>query len=199
MNETVKTNYTPYEKERPDFVIYHPNGKGTGCAFRMNLYPAQENRDGCIMVSFANQNSVGDRRAAVPTYPTFDWKNKVSVKLDFSDICKMIQVLRGTSEGLDGEMGLFHRSAKFATKITLKHITEPIEGFEFGVYRAPALKTVSEPEQSARILLTPWEALGIALAFENSIGVVCFGVPKVVKAGAAVAGMAEEPRDVPAA
>ena len=198
MNETVKTNYTPY-KERPDFAIYHPNGKGTGSAFRMNLHPAHDDRDGCIMVSFANQNSVGNRRAAVPTYPTFDWKNKLSVKLDFADICKMIQVLRGTSRALDGENGLYHRSAKYSTKIMLKHITEPLEGFVLSVYRVPALKTVAEPEQSARILLTPWEALGIALAFENSIGVVCFGIPKVVKAEAPVPAIAEEPRDVPAA
>lgn len=198
MNETVKTNYVA-QKERPDFAIYHPNGKGTGCAFRMNLHPAHDDRDGCIMVSFANQNSVGNRQAAVPTYPTFDWKNKVSVKLDFSDICKIIQVLRGTSAGLEDGRGLYHRSAKFATKITLKHIMEPVEGFMLGVYRAPALKTVAEPEQSARILLNTWEALGIALAFENSIGVVCFGIPKVAKAQTGVAPMMEGGRDVPAA
>ena len=198
MNEIVKANYTSY-KERPDFAVYHPNGKGTGCAFRMNLHPAHDDRDGCIMVSFANQNSVGNRRAAVPTYPTFDWKNRVSVKLDFADICKMIQVLRGTSAGLEDGRGLYHRSAKFATKITLKHIMEPVEGFMLGVYRAPALKTVAEPEQSARILLNTWEALGIALAFENSIGVVCFGIPKVAKAQTGVAPMMEGGRDVPAA
>jgi hypothetical protein len=194
MNETVKTmNPAAMRKLRPDFAIYHPNGKGTGCAFRMNLLPAGDGHDGCIMMNLANQSSVGNRQGAVPKYPTFDWKNSVVVKFGFPDICKMIQVLRGTSEELEGGKGLYHRSAKYATKITLKHITEPVTGFMLGVYRSPAMKTVAEEEQSARILLSTWEALGIALAFEHSIGAVCFGVPKPMEGGM------EGPRDVPAA
>ncbi len=198
MNGTSRTNYMT-QKDQPDFAIYHPNGNGTGCAFRMKLHPACVDRDGCIMMELAKQNSVGSHQGAVTTYPTFDWKNKVSVKLDFADICKMIQVLRGTSEGLERGRGLFHRSAKFATKIMLKHVAESVEGFVLGVYRTPALKTASASEQSARIFLTTWEALGIALAFENSIGVICFGIPKVVGAQSAAASMMEGGRDVPAA
>ena len=201
MNEVQTKSYT-MRKLRPDFAVYHPNGKGTGCAFRMNLHPAHENYDGCIMMELANQSSVGNRQGAVPKYPTFDWKNSVAVKLGFSDICKVIQVLRGTTDALEDGKGLFHRSAKFMTKITLKHITEPVNGYVLGVYRNPNEKTALAREQSARILLNTWEALGIALAFENSIGIVCFGIPKDVDAHAARpigTSVMEDPSNVPAA
>ena len=37
-----------------------------------------------------------------------------------------------------------------------------------------------DEQNSAHMLLSEAEADGIALAFENSIGIICFGIPKVI-------------------
>lgn len=178
MNEMTNTNSVAMREYRPNFAIYHPNGKGTGCALRMNLHPAHDRRDGCIMLELANQRTIGDRRAAIPKFPTFDWENRLVVKLGFSDLCKMLQVFRKENETLEEGKGLFHRSARYATRIVLRHLTEPIQGYSLEIYRNSADK--SDADRSARMILNPWEALGIALAIEDSIGVICFGIPKVI-------------------
>lgn len=197
MNEMRNANGGAMREYRPNFAIYHPNGKGTGCALRMNLHPAHDRRDGCIMLELANQRTIGDRRAATPTFPTFDWENRLAVKLRFSDLCKMLQVLRNENETLEEGKGLFHRSARYATRIVLRHLTEPIQGYSFEIYRNSANK--SDADRSARIIFTPWEALGIALAIEDSIGVVCFGIPKVIAHEFAGEVDAMEANDVSAA
>lgn len=178
MNEMSNTNDVAMREYRPNFAIYHPNGKGTGCALRMNLHPAHDRRDGYIMLELATQRTVGDRRAAIPKFPTFDWENRLVVKLGFADLCKMLQVLRGENGALEEGKGLYHRSARYATRIVLRRLTEPIQGYSLEIYRNSADK--SDADRNARIVLSPWEALGIALAIEDSIGVVCFGIPKVV-------------------
>lgn len=197
MNETINANSAATREYRPEFSIYHPNGKGTGCAFRMTLHPAHARRDGCIMLELANQRTIGDRRAAIPKFPTFDWENRLVVKLGFSDLCKMLQVLRNGSESLEDGKGLYHRSARHSTRIVLRHLTEPIQGYSLEIYRNSADK--SDADRSARIILTHWEALGIALAIEDSIGYICFGIPKVMPREPIGAGETPEVNDVSAA
>lgn len=176
MNEVKTEKGSTIRDYRPDFAIYHPNGKGTGCALRMNLHPAHARRDGCIMLELANQKTIGDRRAAIPRFPTFDWENRLGVKLGFSDLCKMLQVFRGEREDLEDGKGLYHRSARFSTRIVLRHLLEPVQGYSLEIYRTS--NGNSGADSCARILLNTWEALGIALAFEDSIGLICFGVPQ---------------------
>lgn len=197
MNEMSNTNDVAMREYRPNFAIYHPNGKGTGCALRMNLHPAHDRRDGCIMLELAPQRTVGDRRAAIPKFPTFDWENRLVVKLGFADLCKMLQVLRGENGALEEGKGLYHRSARYATRIVLRRLTEPIQGYSLEIYRNSADK--SDADRNARIVLSPWEALGIALAIEDSIGVVCFGIPKVVARESIGEIGNEESRDASAA
>lgn len=197
MNEMTNTNSVAMRDYRPEFAIYHPNGKGTGCALRMSLHPAHARRDGCIMLELANQRTVGDRRAAIPRFPTFDWENRLVVKLGFSDLCKMLQVFRNGCEALEDGKGLFHRSARHATRIVLRHLTETIQGYSLEIYRNSTDK--SDADRNARIILTQWEALGIALAIEDSIGCICFGIPKVMVREPAGEVEAPEVNDVSAA
>lgn len=179
MNETSGTgNADKRIHFRPQFAIYHPNGKGTGCAMKMELHPAHDDRDGCIMVALANQQTACDRRGPVVKYATFDWQRRITVKLDFSDICKMMQVFRGESESIDDGKGIYHRSPKFATRIALRHVIEPLQGYSLEVYRSSLDK--SEEDCSAHMFLTAAEAYGIAMSFEHSIGVICFGIPRVI-------------------
>lgn len=164
---------------QPQFAIYHANASGTGCAIKMELHPATNDEDGCFMLMLATQQTVGDRRGPVKTYPTFNWERRITVKLGFNDICKMLQVLRGECESIDDGKGLYHRSSKYSAKIVLRHIVTPVQAYSLEVYRNSNDK--SEEDSSAHILLTSAEAYGLAIALENSIGLICFGVPRTTR------------------
>lgn len=161
---------------RPSLRFFHANGKGTGCAVSMDLHPAHDRVDGSIMVRVANQMTVGDLRGPNPTFPRFDWENAVSVKLDFSDLCKMLQVFRGECESLEEGRGLYHRTARATTKIVLRHLVDPVAGYSFELYRTPA----QGEETRTHILFSPWEALGLAEAIAGSMAVISFGIPVVI-------------------
>ena len=164
---------------RPKLCIYHPSPNGNGCAVKMELHPAHDDTDGCMMMTFANQKTVGARNGGVSKFATFDWENRITVKLDFSDICRMLQVFRGECESIEDGKGLFHHSPKYATKIMLRHMLEPRNGYSVEVYRNSLDK--SAPDLHSHIMFTPAEAYGIAMSFESSIGVICFGIPKVIQ------------------
>jgi len=181
---------------RPRFAIYHPNGKGTGCAMKMELHPAHADHDGYIMMCVAAQKTVGEGDGASRKFPTFDWENRIWVKLDFSDICKILQVLRGECESLGDGKGLYHRSARFSTRIVLRHLTEPIQGYSLEIYRDAAGD--ADGGRSAHLVLNPWEALGVGISFENAIGLICFGVPQVMARERADNELEEASYDVPA-
>ena len=160
---------------RPALTMYHPNGKGTGSATRLELHPAHDDTAGSIMATIATQLTTGNCMGSMPVYPRFDWDGAITVKLDFTDISKMLQVFRGECESIEDGRGLFHKSTRGTTKITLRHIVEPIHGYMLEFYR----KT-SEEDSNARIFLLPYEALGLATAIESSMGVICFGIPMVI-------------------
>ena len=182
---------------RPRLSFYHANSRGTGSAMQLELHPAHDSIDGSIWAQFANQITVGDRRGPVPTYSTFDWEHSIWVKLDFSDLTKMLQVFRGESESVEDGKGLYHSSPRGTTRIILRHMVEPMSGYSMAVYRT--LKGSNE-ETSTSILLSANEAYGLTVAIEASLGFLCFGIPQVVKRDTSeyrrnVKGM----RDAPAA
>ena len=161
---------------RPTLTMYHPNGKGTGSAIRMELHPAHDDTAGSIMATIATQLTTGNCMGSMPVYPKFDWEGAITVKLDFTDISKMLQVFRGECESIEDGRGLFHKSTRGTTKIMLRHLVEPINGYMLEVYR----KTSDSEDSNARIFLSPYEALGLATAIESSMGVICFGIPMVI-------------------
>lgn len=93
----------------PCLGFYHPNAKGTGCAMVMKLRPADAAHDGFIVASFANQTTVGNPAGDSPTFPKFDWENRVDVVLDFNDLCAILQVLRGETESICDGRGIFRK------------------------------------------------------------------------------------------
>lgn len=154
-------------------TIYHANAKGTGSAVRMALQPASVEAEGCIMLKIANQATVGTPRATPPTVSLFDWENAIDVKLDFNDLCKMMQVFRGEEEEIDYANGLYHVSKTHATKTILRHIIEPVRGYMLYVSVIPTTK--DEEVKNAQILFYPSEALGLCEAFAGSMSRICFG------------------------
>ena len=45
------------------WTIYHPNGKGTGSAVKMELHPAHGVVAGSMFVTLAPQKTIGERTA----------------------------------------------------------------------------------------------------------------------------------------
>ena len=164
----------------PQLAIYHANKHGTGCAMKMELHPAKGSEDGCFMLILANQMTVGGGSGAARTFSKFNWERRVTVKLNFSDICRIMQVFRGETESIDDGRGLFHDSGRYQTKLVLRHVVTPVQAYSLEVYRNS--KNGGE-DISAHILLNPAEAYGIFTALEHSIAFICFGVP-----GASVTG-----------
>ena len=163
---------------RPKLSFYHPNGKSTGCAAQFELHPAHDNTDGSIMMKVANQMTVGNRMGPNPTFPRFDWENATTVKLDFNDLTKMLQVFRGETESIEEGRGLYHRTAKASTRIVLRHLVEPVQGYSLELYRTVAGK--DDNETRSHMLLTPAEALGLCEAIAGSMYLVSFGIPMLV-------------------
>lgn len=163
---------------RPSLALYHPTPTGTGCAMKMNLHPAHDDVSGCIMLTLANQMTIGDRRGAAPVYATFDWENAITVKLDFDDLSRMLQVFRGECESVGEGKGLYHMTAQFATSIHFRHILEPSSAYSLELFRT---SKDGKSESHARFIMRPNEALGISLAIEDSFGVIAFGIPMLVK------------------
>lgn len=178
MNPTTSRKAQTIGSYRPKLALYHPNVKGTGCAIQMELHPAHNDMDGCIMLKAANQLTIGDRRAPTPQFPRFDWKKAINVKLDFNDLCMMLQVFRGECETINEGRGLYHQSAIGTTRIVLRHLLEPICGYSLELYRT---QRSGEGETRTHFLFSTSEALGLMEAISGSMSIICFGIPMQVE------------------
>lgn len=158
---------------RPRLSLYHPNAKGTGCAIKLDLHPAHDDVDGCIMLCAANQMTVGNRNCPNPVFPRFDWENQICVKLDFNDLCQFLQVFRGASESIADGRGLYHRTSKASTRIVLRHVAEVAFGYSLELYRTLS----GGGETKARIFLDAAEAGGLCESIAGAMYLVSFGIP----------------------
>ena len=162
----------------PRLMFYHPNGKGTGCSMAMKLRQADATGGGYIVVSFANQMTVGNMNCDNPTYPKFDWENRVDVVLDFNDLCAILQVFRGETESVCDGRGIFHKYKECCQNIRLSHLVDPVYGYLFEVVEASAN---GGGEKRVRMLLSPAESLGIYEAISGSMCLIAFGSPYATK------------------
>lgn len=162
----------------PCLRFWHPNGKGTGCAMVMKLRPADSTQDGFIVVSFANQMTVGNMNCDNPTFPKFDWENSVDVVLDFNDLCAILQVLRGETESIREGRGIFRKYKGRRQTIKFSHIVEPVCGYLFDVFETSAN---GGDEKRVHMLLSPAESLGICESIAGSMYLIAFGSPYATK------------------
>ena len=160
----------------PCLRFYHPNGKGTGCAMVMKLRPADATQDGFIVVSFANQMTVGNPTGDNPTFPKFDWENRVDVVLDFNNLCAILQVLSGETESIREGRGIFHKYNECCQKIQLRHLIDPVFGYSFEVFEKQAN---GGEEKRVHMFLSPAESLGIFEAITSSMYLIAFGRPSL--------------------
>ena len=150
--------------EKPSLTFYHANAKRTGGAVKFALCPATAETDGHISLTLANQTAEG--------LPRFDWQNAITVKLDFVEVCKVLQVLRGECESIDDGRGTFHRSPRHATVFVFRHVVEPVSCYSLEVSQRD-METGAVA--SSRFVLTMPEAIGVCCSLEQSMGVLAFG------------------------
>jgi hypothetical protein len=169
------TAFRPY---RPRLSFYHANSKGTGSAARFEIIPACGERDGVIFMTLAQQKSIaaGSDAQGNRQYATFDWQNRVTVKLNFSDLCQMLLVFRGLATTIMDGKGLYHDSRNTTTIINLTRQAEPYPGLSLDVSRRNKVET--EAAIRVRILFNGAEAFGLGTVLEQSLGVLAFGIPK---------------------
>jgi hypothetical protein len=101
-------------------AFYHANSKGTGAAVqlepRLNQQPGD--RYNCFFLDMARQKSVASRGEGGTAHATFDWEQKITVKLDFTDISALLSVLSGETDHVgDKRDALYHQSGDTNTMI----------------------------------------------------------------------------------
>ena len=162
--------------KRPTWTMYHPNGKGTGTALRLELHPAHDQTSGSIFATLAPQKTCGTRTAEEITYPTFDWENAIAIKFDIIDLTQILQVLRGCAESLADGKGLFHRSATANAVIKFEHRIEPVCGYMLDIARKPI-----GGDDTVRMcfFMKQTEAFAFSEAISHALLYVAFGIPMV--------------------
>ncbi len=142
-------------------AFYHANGKGTGAAVqlepRLNQHPGD--RYNCFFLEMARQKTIANRSdgQTETTNATFDWDQKITVKLDFADISELLTVLDGVSDHVGGQReALYHQSGETNTMIRFDR--HPSGGIALSLSR----KNVgdSQPNRIGTVLSLP-EAVGL--------------------------------------
>lgn len=154
-------------------TLYHPNGRGTGSALRLEprINREGEDRYNCFFLEMAAQKQVADRKGGGSDYATFDWDRRITVKLGFADICELLAVLEGKAEHVGGERkGLFHATGAGNTIIGFARDAER-GGYHLSLSRK--LKGDAEPRRIG-IGLGEAEAVGLRCLFQTGLFFVTF-------------------------
>ena len=162
---------------KPKMMMMHPNAKGTGCAFGFELHPARvvdgENVEGSIVLEVAHQRTGSDRTRG--TAPTFDFERTVCVRLCINDVARMLQVFRGECEEI--ENGIRKVSENKFALIELRHVIEPVQGYQMVVTSQP--RGGEGASDRFVILFSSAEALAVCEAMTGALVWMAFGDPCV--------------------
>ena len=159
---------------KPTLKLYHANAKGTISVIKLELNPAHDKCDGYIAFTIGTVN--GESR----TLPTFDWANPLTVKLGFDDLALILMVFRGETESINGDRGLSHYSPELGHTVQLAHKLDPMSGYALEVVEFTKNGTEEAKSRKAHFFFSPSESLGLALAIEQSMWLIAFGVPACV-------------------
>lgn len=152
--------------------FYHPSTSGRGSA--MQLEPRFSNRQGdrynCFFLELAAQQTPPRQQGGQRVPATFNWQEKLAVKLDFGDICEILVVLEGRAEKVGGKRdGLFHQSDHANTIITCQRGDQG--GYLFGLSRK---ENASGETRRVSIVLSEAEALGLRHVLQSSLFFLSF-------------------------
>ncbi len=153
--------------------FYHATAKGTGSALRIE--PKISRREGdrynCFFLEMAAQKTAASRDGAMKKHATFDWENKITVRMDFTDLCELLTVLEGRADKVGGERnGLYHASGNGNTLITFQRNKETRTYFL-------SLSRKNKGDENARkisITLSEVEATGLRCVLQTGLFFVSF-------------------------
>lgn len=155
-------------------AFYHPTQSGGGGVARLEFHPARPDRDGCFFLEMARQKTVPARTENGRQAATFDWENKLTVKLGLPDVCSFLLVLEGKCEQAgNGRGGLFHDTAEANTVINLRRQAEPAVGYALEISRKP--KRADGEVQRTRVVLTDGEAIGLRCTLQAAVFPMVYG------------------------
>ncbi len=158
---------------RQGLRFYHPSASGRGAAMQLEprFSTPQEARYNCFFLEMASQQTPprgGRGETRVPA--TFNWQEKLAVKLEFSDICEMLVVLEGRADKVGGGRGgLFHQTETGNTIITCQKGEQG--GYLIGLSRKDAK---SGRTQRVSMVLGEAEALGLRQVLASSLFFLSF-------------------------
>lgn len=163
---------------KPDYSgqslgLYHQNGRGTGSALRLELRlnRAGEHRYNCFFLEMATQKTCVQRQNGETQPATFDWERKVTVKLDFIDVCELLTVLEGRAGKVGGERsGLYHTAGGANTLIGFQRNAEQ-HTYYLGLSKK---RDKDETPQKIGMTLSEVEATGLRNLFQTGLFYITF-------------------------
>ena len=168
-SETKKPRKIPNQNMIPSFGIYHPNAKGTGSAMSVRLTPAKLAQSGNVQIELAKQMTVGDADRKV--FPTFNWKDRIIVRINPIEVAEIVRCLRGMTESIRDGAGFAHKTDGRASKITMVHVVEPKPCYQLKVIS----ETIAGVDREVSIYIYSAEATALECALSASMGRLCFG------------------------
>lgn len=163
--------------------IYHPNARGTGGALKMSIVPASHNGEGKVWMMVARQSlgvHTGHTQSGAGC-PRFNWDDAICASLGPVDVARLLMVFRGECESVNDGAGIFMRfpvERLDAVKVTLRHVIEPVAGYQFEFihsFRESGEKDAETKTETGRVFLVEAEALAMSLALEQSMRLLAFG------------------------
>jgi len=153
-------------------VIYHPTAAGSGAALQLEprVNRQEADRYNCFFLEMAAQKTAAARTDGKRVPASFDWEHKLTVKLDFTDICEMLAVLEGRVDKLGGaKSGIFHQNGNSSTVITLQKADK-------GGYFIGLSKKIGQDGALARVnmSLSEAEAIGLRSIFQAGLFFITF-------------------------
>jgi len=153
-------------------VIYHPTSAGNGAA--MQLEPRVNRREGdrynCFFLEMAAQKSTASRTGDQKSFATFDWEHKLTVKLDYADLCELLAVLEGHVERAGGARnGIYHENGRGNTMITFQKAEK--SGYALGLSRKD--KSTGQIAR-VQIVLSDVECIGLRCILQSGLFLVLF-------------------------
>lgn len=169
MNDTTQKTNPSYPQA---LRFYHPSASGRGAA--MQLEPRFSNRQAerynCFFLEMAAQQTPPRQADGQRVPASFNWQHKLTVKLDFTDICELLLVLEGRVEKAGGKRdGLFHQTNNANTIIKCQRADQG--GYFIGLSRKEA---ASGEAARVSIVLTDAEALGLRHVLQSSLFFLSF-------------------------
>jgi hypothetical protein len=157
---TETTATTPSKPREEKLVFYHPNSSGTGAALQLEprFNRRESDRYNCFFLDLATQKTAASGEGGRSVPATFDWEHKLTVKLDFADLCELLAVLEGKTDKAGGQRnGLYHDNGKACTIIAFQRSTEKAG------YLLSLSKKIKQDGQIVRanFVLSDAEALGL--------------------------------------